>query len=486
MSATLRVLGIEARRSPGLLLFPVMLGLAWWAATVETPELVALWPDVSSGIRNSIALLGPVAGGLAAWMAGRGRRRSLGELLATTPYPTAAREASTLSGTLAWSVLTYILLAAALVGMSFLSATWGAPDVAVIIVGLAAVGASGALGYAVGLYVHSRFTAPLIAVALFVGQFAGAIYAGPLHYLFPVDLNAPSVFYSVQPSVALPQLLWFLGLAGVALVAMVLKGSRSLLAWGVLLALLSVTTVGAWMVVRAGSASWELEHHLEQRTAETITGKAFRVSPVPVPVADPVPYGPACLERTIPVCVHPAYQAILPESADLVQRLVAPLVGITGGPRRAEQKEVDVSRTFLPDGTFTFSLYAAARAGNIWLAARDMAMGLVVDEAAMVARASAGGHSTWSMTAAQKVVGDWLLVQAGVPLRGEVSLDEQAVPDAQTVIRIRSAIPGWTSGPEEGAALERFTALDPEVRRAWLEGNYAALRAGEVTLEDLP
>ncbi len=488
MSATLRVLCIEARRSPGLWLFPVMLGLAWWAATVEreSDKLVALWPDVSFGIRDSAALLGPVAGGLAAWMAGRSRRRGVDELLATTPYPAAGREASTLSGTLAWPGLSYALVAAALVGTTSLSATWGTPDVAVISVGLAAVGASGALGYAAGLYVHSRFTAPLLAVALFVGQFAGAIYAGPFQYLFPLDLNAPSVFYRVQPGVALLQLLWFLGLAGVALAAVVLKGRRSLMLWGAMLALLSVTAIGAGMVVRAGSASWRLEHYLEQRTAETITGAAFRVSSNSRQMGESVPYEPVCLERSIPVCVHPAYEAILPESADLADRLVAPLAGIPGGPRRAEQKEVDVRRTFLPDGTFTFSLYVAARTGNIWWAARDMAMGLVVDEAAMAARAIADGDSSWSMTAAQKVVADWLLVQAGVPLQGQVSLDGQAVPDAQAVMRVRSAVPGWASGPEEEAALERFTALGPDVRRAWLEENYTALRAGELPLEALP
>ena len=35
-------------------------------------------------------------------------------------------------------------------------------------------------------------------------------------------------------------------------------------------------------------------------------------------------------------------------------------------------------------------------------------------------------------------------------------------------------------------AADRFGALSPEEQRAWLEANFAALRAGELTLEEMP
>jgi hypothetical protein len=35
-------------------------------------------------------------------------------------------------------------------------------------------------------------------------------------------------------------------------------------------------------------------------------------------------------------------------------------------------------------------------------------------------------------------------------------------------------------------AADRFGTLPPEEQRAWLEANLAALRAGELALEDLP
>ncbi len=36
------------------------------------------------------------------------------------------------------------------------------------------------------------------------------------------------------------------------------------------------------------------------------------------------------------------------------------------------------------------------------------------------------------------------------------------------------------------AAVARFAALDPVAQRAWLEANWADLRAGSLTLDDLP
>ena len=35
-------------------------------------------------------------------------------------------------------------------------------------------------------------------------------------------------------------------------------------------------------------------------------------------------------------------------------------------------------------------------------------------------------------------------------------------------------------------AADRFGTLTPEAQHAWLEANFAALRDGEMTLEDLP
>lgn len=64
---------------------------------------------------------------------------------------------------------------------------------------------------------------------------------------------------------------------------------------------------------------------------------------------------------------------------------------------------------------------------------------------------------------ARSIVGIWLVRQAG-----------------GTVMEMSGGC------PNSGELAERFKNLSPSARRAWLENNLAGLRAGEVTLEDLP
>lgn len=89
----LRLFGIEFRRNLGLLLFlPAVVGLVSTSFDV-LPRGVWLWGATAGAIRGSLVLAGPVAAGLAAWVAGRNRRRGMEEMLAITPRP-AASEAS--------------------------------------------------------------------------------------------------------------------------------------------------------------------------------------------------------------------------------------------------------------------------------------------------------------------------------------------------------------------------------------------------------
>ncbi len=61
--------------------------------------------------------------------------------------------------------------------------------------------------------------------------------------------------------------------------------------------------------------------------------------------------------------------------------------------------------------------------------------------------------------------------------------DEASV---QGVDSMGSDHPGAALNAEMNAAAERFAALSSDEQRAWLEANLDALRAGDLTLEDLP
>ena len=52
----------------------------------------------------------------------------------------------------------------------------------------------------------------------------------------------------------------------------------------------------------------------------------------------PIPYTPVCSTNPLPVCVHPAYRAQLGETATLINRIAAPVVGLPGAPTRPEQR----------------------------------------------------------------------------------------------------------------------------------------------------
>lgn len=48
-------------------------------------------------------------------------------------------------------------------------------------------------------------------------------------------------------------------------------------------------------------------------------------------------YERVCEQRAINVCVHPAYEVLLPETATTVAEMTKPLAGVAGGPVRATQ-----------------------------------------------------------------------------------------------------------------------------------------------------
>lgn len=73
--------------------------------------------------------------------------------------------------------------------------------------------------------------------------------------------------------------------------------------------------------------------------------------------------------------------------------------------------------------------------------------------------------------AVAEVIYRWLWQQAGLDPAGSRLLAAQAYTPN------RHRIDDY---------VDRFAALSPEEQRAWLEANFAALQAGELTLDDLP
>ncbi|HEY4028119.1 MAG TPA: hypothetical protein VGO86_16950 [Candidatus Dormibacteraeota bacterium] len=438
MSAAL--LRIEVRRSPALWLLVLMPAILALSPIAQHLTPVALWTDRSTDLQSSLQGLGPFVAGLAAWVASRERRRGLEELLGTTARPSWARKLAACGATITWALVVYAATAAVILAVTALQATWGGPVAGPPLVGLAALAACTAAGFAIGDLLPSRFTAPLVAVAVF-GLDAAAMTAAtqrhnPLGYLsfaYPSIGLSASAWYRVRPDLGEVQATWLFGLAVLSVGVLVVRASRrtgvALAAGGGLLAALSAALI-ATSTTDAQGVVVPLLHNPASDSA--------------------VPYTPVCHQGTVPVCVHPAYSGELEQLDGLVTRLIAPVAGLPGAPTRAEQRP---SGAGVDDGVLILPAETLHGAPDPFVATQ-IALGLVSD---------ASVSSSRGLTPAQQAIALYLLQQSGEPF-DDLRLSTHAVVNAE----------------------HRFAALPASERRAWLAANYAALQRGQVPLGQMP
>lgn len=328
----LRLFRIEVRRSLGLLLFPVLVGIMWLASHQLSygPEMpgVALWSEDSQAVSSASLLLAPVVAALLAWVAGAEQRRRLGELLMTTPRPPFSRDVSRWAGTVSWALLSYAVVSVATLTQTAQAATWGGPNILAILMGAAFIPAAGATGYLVGNLLPSRFVPPLVAIAFYLLELSVGAQGlnepfSALKYLSPVglftngDFSRIGIFYEPALDIYGKVALWLV-LSTAALLSMLAAfRNRSREAVGALSLVLIMTAVGAapLLAIPADQGS------------------------MPSAAID---YDPICADEAVPICVHPAYERLLPDASRIIGTLVVPLTGFDGGIVRADQS---------PDGT---------------------------------------------------------------------------------------------------------------------------------------
>lgn len=462
--AGLGLLRIELRRSLALLCFPLLVGITAWLALQGMPDAVYVWLDTSKAVRDTVLFTGPLVAGLSAWVASRNKRRNIGEMLSITPCPGPSRDLATWAGTALWGVAVYVVLAVGLGVPTWWNATWGGPVWGYLLIGLLGVVSDSTIGYAAGYHLPSRFTAPLVAVALFVGHL---LPLGAMHYALSVPFLSPIAYsnggfevFQEPPQATLQQTLWFLGLAGTALATVALRGRYR---------------PGAALAVLAVSATICVAGLVTALNANTGMGMYDG------PVDRDVPFEPACEEGDITVCIHPAYSKLLPEAARMVNEVAEPIVGIPGAPTRAAQM-----------GSFDFDIGKKEAKKTAFFFVYDLSMGdpgrfrsgvpgaLVTDQGAMGSMmpgsakptrednelCGAAMRSDYASPAfeAQSVVAGWLGKRAGDP---SSTFSPSGCPNADELV-------------------ERFASLPAGERDAWLEENFADLRAGKVILADLP
>jgi len=498
-----RVLRLEIRRSTVLWAIPLLAALFFFDTFRTADGFAPIWTVRSSVINtNMIEDFGPFAAGLAAWVGSREGRRRTGDLLTTTVRPAWVRHAAALGGTLFWLLLTFLLAVAALYVDTARQATWGGPPMWPVVVGVVEVTTFAVIGFAAGALVPGRFTAPLAAIATFLLAYVGFHAAlqvrpgTPTYALLSPSTSVPlgdvGVFYHVAPDLAIAQVM-FMGGICVALAGLLVLAPLFQVSY--LRGFFSVAgRVSRWLC--AAGVALLVAGVAAAATAFALTGTArLGVSGWDIPALhdaasdQPIPYTPDCAGTSFTVCLHPAFSPYLSSVATALQPVAAEVAGLPGAAVRAEQVtggygSVSLQGLRLPGASQVSDIAGtppvydfvsdnglaplwgtpAIAGGGFWQSGFQQEFLI----------AFAANPASFSQTAAQQAVITALMVAVGSPAPqfGEDMTNGQPTAGATPA--------------QIAAAAQRFESLSPAARHAWLAANLPALRAGHITLAQLP
>jgi hypothetical protein len=501
---TLRLLRLELRHNAMAWLLPVVFALFWLVTYRKTMAMPPLWnvraASLQTGIVADFAV--PVTGA-AAWMGSREARRRITDQVMITARSRWERLLVTWAATAIWAMLAYLGCLAAGYGVTAHQASWGGPLWWPAAVAVACVLAFCAVGFVAGAFLPSRFTAPLVAIATF---FVLALSTEPIHggqsslqvspiVTGPWDAGVQAgvaTFYPFQPDLSIAQVMFLAGLT-VALLGVLALPARSV--GRALRAVAATCTIGG--LLAAGTA-----------VGLTGTGSMDAQGMIDIPALHdaasdrPLEFTPVCGHTAIPVCLNPAYATYLPTTASALAPLLGELAGLPGAPARIVQEPVAYQQatgngvSFLPPRPavsgppLVFGLVLPDQLGQPAMTAAQQANQVVTTYGPdLVADVIGDGRGA---SQAQNAVATGLMMAAGLRrLDAAYQVPSaHAVPDRQPPTAPggpdASRSPDVAPGTPAYAAAERFAALPPAARHAWLVQHLAALRAGRLTLAQLP
>ena len=519
--AAARLLGLELRHNAMMWLLPVVLALFWLTYYRKTMAPPPLWSPRAASLQTGVVAVfaAPVAGA-AAWMGTREARRHVSDLVGVTARPRWARQLTTWAATAAWAIVGYLICLAVVYGVTAHQVHWGGPLWWPAAVTAAALAALAALGFAAGTLLPSRFTAPVTAIAaFFVVALSTQLIVGSQSYwnVSPIvskpwdigSYDGVATFYPYVPDLAIAQVMF---LAGVTVAV---------------LGLLAVAAgPGGRRLLRRPAAAVAAAGLLAAATGAGLAGTGTLGSHgmITIPALHdaasdrPLRFTPVCSRTAIPVCLNPAYASYLPATAAALRPVLSQLAGLPGAPARVSQAAAayhqgagngvaiglagprltgtpPVYRLLLPD-----QLTEPALTAQQWAALLRIS-----DGSAIVASVTGAGPGA---SPAQDAVATAIMLAAGVrlaPPPGSAPVSGRApgagrVPARERIPARRgetlsgsgpgpigvSAVPPLAAGSPGYAAAQRFAAQPAAVRHAWLIRHLAALRAGQLTLAQLP
>jgi len=501
-----RLLRVELRRSPMLWLLPVLAAAFYVSTYHPAMDNPPFW-NIRSGMLQSHTMLvfAPLLAGVGAWVGSRDGRRGLADLVGATAVPRWAGQLATWAAATIWAEALYLGCVGVLYGVTADEGPWGGPLWWPVAVGAATVAASCAVGFAAGELLPGRFTAALAALVVFLALAGGAFaiqddatYAQiwPLNVQGPFPSDSYGIFYPYLPDLALAQVMFLAGLAAAALGA---------LGW-------PAGAGGRWL--RGAAAAVTVAGLAAAGTGTALAGTArVEANGMVIPALHnaasdrPTPYTPVCGRGAVPVCLQPAYRADLPEVTAALGPLLSQLAGLPGAPVRVTQVAV-TSVHPAPSNGIAF--------GPPVIRGRPAVLDLPLSGLTLPGEGNTPAASFISSLRQQYgpvIVNELVGLPADtvtIGMNPVVGNDDHAAQFAvaQALERglngpslIRSIPPGARAGgPVAGAstrgaspssaqlqaAVNRFAALPEGARHAWLATHLTALRAGRVTLSEIP
>ena len=505
LAAAGRLLRLELKRNTVPYLLP-LLAAVFYVNTVRTAGgFPPVWTLRASVIGDHMLFeFSAFAGGLAAWAGSRERRRKTLDLAAATPRAGWTRLSVTLAGTLCWLLLAFLAGVAAIYIQTALQATWGGPPLWPVFAGAAGVIAVTMIGFTCGVVFPGRFTAPLVAIGVLVLYQTGLREAlgitpssGTYALLSPAN-SPPSVdagvYYHVAPDVPITQVMFMGGIAialfGVLGLATALRQPASAGGLRSLRAALArsdgwlLRPVAVILVACGVAASWTA--FALAGTAKPDPAGGWQIPALHSAASDqPVPVTQDCTSSSgFGVCVHPAFSFYLHDLAAALDPVAAEIAGLPGAPARAEEVASESGGQDVQSGisgnppVFEFT---AERVGSMFgqfygipdpVGWREgFQQGLL--DAFLTGRPPHAGPVPIQLGAAQQAVEDALLTTAGTNLSATIG---KMLQNGQPI----------AGPPAVVSAARRFAALPAGAQHAWLAAHLAALRAGTITLAQIP
>ncbi|HEY7147194.1 MAG TPA: hypothetical protein VH637_23355 [Streptosporangiaceae bacterium] len=488
-----RLLRVELRRNAMPWILPLIAALFWFDSyrpSTGAAPLYGLRTFWNMGQGHTIIDFGPFVAGVAAWMGSRDGRRGLADLVTATGRPRWTAQLATWAATAIWAVAAYLVFAGVMFGWYARQGVGGTPPWWWVAVGATAVTAFSAAGFAVGSYWPSRFAAPVAAfggfLAMAMSSQTGFNHTSGWALILPTNSNGTfdgnsqadaGIFYPWLPDVPIARIIF---LAGIAVAAVGLTG-------------LPARAGGRWLrratavLTLAGLASAVTAVGLAGTARESAQGMiipALHDAASDVPIA----YTPACGRAAgIPVCLNPAYRRWLPDVTAALAPVLAGVAGLSGAPARATQVAGAYPGGDGPPQAVTLggrppvlrlSLGQLDMPGPCGFCGGPTATKQFTDQMRLLFAHSFVGAGSGSGSPAQQAVQAALLRDAGIPFAAQPRL-------MATVKNGPVAEPAPATGPVYAAA-GRLAARPAAARRAWLAGHLAALRAGQLTLRELP